>query len=68
MSALYTDADLIQKLGGCASVGRDLNRTTKSVYHWTTRGISWPWRARVAALAQSRGVAVPGDFLTRGSE
>ena len=60
-----TDAQIINQLGGCASLGREFNRNTKSVHNWKSRGIPWRWRAPVAALAKKQGLKLPGDFLTR---
>ena len=63
-----TDAEIINALGGCASLGREFGRNTKSVHNWKSRGIPWRWRAPVVALAKRKGVKLPGDFLTREME
>jgi hypothetical protein len=60
-----THAEIINALGGCAALGREFGRNTKSVHNWKSRGIPSKWRIEMVPLAKKRGVTLPGDFLTR---
>lgn len=59
------DAKLIHDLGGDKAVADALNlKSSETVRKWRERGIAWPWRAQVAALAKSRRVRLPENFLS----
>lgn len=46
-----------------AFLRRRLNVSPQRVHNWKTRGISYEFRAAVAALAEEKGFTVPNDFL-----
>lgn len=56
-------ADLIDRLGGTASVANRLGVADNTVANWRERGISWRWRAQLSLIAGQEGVEVPPDFL-----
>jgi hypothetical protein len=60
----HTHAKLIDELGGFRALAEKLDVTPNLVWNWQERGISWQWRAQVAAVAKKARVAVPADFLT----
>ena len=58
------DSDLIDQLGGTNAVAGLTQNTAATVSGWRVRGISWRFRAVLAALAAERGINnVPADFL-----
>ncbi len=61
-TAVLSDRDVLAALGTEALVGAGY--TALRVKMWKQRGISWPERGRVAALAEQLSVKVPDDFLT----
>lgn len=58
-----TDSDIIDALGGPAALAKLFGLSVAAVSYWKTRGISWEYRPRIAALAQERQVELPPDFL-----
>jgi hypothetical protein len=60
----HSHAKLIQSLGGYIELSKTLDLPPNLVWNWQERGISWQWRAQVAAVAKKARVAVPADFLT----
>lgn len=61
-TAVLSDRDVLAALGTEALVGAGY--TALRVKMWKQRGISWPERGKVAALAEQLSVKVPEDFLT----
>ena len=63
-SMAHPHSKLLEDLGGTATVARELGITANVVWNWAQRGIAWPWRAEVAALALKRGKSVPAGFMS----
>jgi hypothetical protein len=59
----HKHAKLIDDLGGYKALATKLDLPPSLVWNWQERGISWQWRAQVAAVAKKSRVAVPADFL-----
>lgn len=60
----HNHAKIISELGGCGKLAQTLDVPPNVTWNWQERGISWQWRAQVAAVAKKARVAVPADFLT----
>jgi hypothetical protein len=57
-------AELIDALGGIAIVAEHCGvRNLSTVGNWRVRGVSWPYRRAVAALAKKKRVTLPDGFL-----
>jgi len=60
---VMSHAELIDSLGGTASVANQLGVEDNVVANWRERGISWRWRPQVNLLAQLADVELPVGFL-----
>ena len=60
---IMSHAELIDRLGGTASVANRLGIADNRVANWRERGIAWRWRHQINLIAQQEGVEVPVDFL-----
>lgn len=58
-----THADLVDQLGGSASLADHFTLDQSTVSCWRTRGVSRAYRPAVADLARKRKVALPEGFL-----
>jgi hypothetical protein len=55
---------LIDQLGGAVELAAHLGAAPNAVANWRHRQIPWQWRPTIAALAETKGVALPEDFLS----
>lgn len=59
---------IIDALGGATTVAEAISRQTGNVItraavsNWRRRGISWRYRAALAAIAEDNGIVVPAAF------
>ena len=56
--------NLIAQLGGVEAVATALGQRRNVVWNWCDRDtVPWRWRPAIAALAKTKGFAVPDTFL-----
>lgn len=58
-----THSQLIDALGGTASVAGAMQLSMPTVSNWRKRGVSWPHRMRIANMARKMRVGLPDGFL-----
>lgn len=63
MPSIMTDREIIEKLGGTASVAEGVRRPLAQVSLWKRRGIPFRHRAAVALLACEKQIPLRADFL-----
>ena len=54
---------MIERLGGCVKVARQLGANPSSVSNWKRRGVPWKYRAAMARSAVARGFEIPAGFM-----
>ena len=57
---------LIEKLGGSRAIADTLGLKINRVSNWSSRGIPWPYRWKIAEMAKKKRIAVPDNFLIGG--
>lgn len=58
-----TDPEVIEALGGHATVATALKVSRETALHWTKRVIPWKHRLAIQGLARRKRVKLPVDFL-----
>lgn len=63
-----TDSEIIDRLGGTASVARALNLDMRVVSNWRKRNISGVGRYKITELAKTLAIRLPKNFMREAGQ